>query len=564
MLLSTLRPAAIKVFVILALFFTAASYLLSIHYEPWYAVQQNLSAYYALLFLAALVLFFRRLQLTKMELSALLLLLLLYFSQYTMGITYYFGEMVVFSAYTLGFAFAVWLGRAIAQEPIFLKQFFVIFSFLILFIALASLYLALQQWLFANASIKRPYANFNQPNNFATFLGMGLAALLYLFEKRYFSKPSALLIALFILLGLALAQSRTTWLSFIVLLFFWLWKQRHLAYKPRLRTVHLLLLLVAFIGFLLLIPQINELLFGQTADLLARASSSSRLNMYQQFVLAIAHGPWYGYGLGQVVKAQIAISPLHMHYEITYYTHNLILDTLIWFGPVFGGAISVLAAIWIIKIYLKAISLEAFVACVACLFILLHSMLEYPYAYAFFLLPLGLYLGLAQSSFTAKSLLTIPKAVMVLTLLAGFTMTSWLAYEYALLKKDYNDLRIEAAHMSDDKADQQGPNILFLTQLADYNHLWRTQPESALTWMELERLRIAAYHNPFSPNFVIYIKALAWNGYIDETIEQLATLKLIRKPFFSRYLLHWLERNSTEHPEFHHVLKHFGEGANDG
>ncbi|NEU35520.1 hypothetical protein GN156_33230, partial [bacterium LRH843] len=57
----------------------------------------------------------------------------------------------------------------------------------------------------------RPYANFAQPNNCATFLCIGLMACLYLYEKKYIHRFCGVLLASFILFGITLTQSRTAW-----------------------------------------------------------------------------------------------------------------------------------------------------------------------------------------------------------------------------------------------------------------------------------------------------------------------------------------------------------------
>lgn len=91
--------------------------------------------------------------------------------------------------------------------------------------ALISVWLALYQWTLQPSNIwiadlppnARPFANLAQPNQLATLLSMGLAAVLFFYEKHTLHRISSSLLALLLLFGIALTQSRTPWLMAIFL-----------------------------------------------------------------------------------------------------------------------------------------------------------------------------------------------------------------------------------------------------------------------------------------------------------------------------------------------------------
>src|SRR5690606_18973188 len=65
---------------------------------------------------------------------------------------------------------------------------------------------------------QRPYANFAQPNNMATFLVMALMSGLYLYEKKKIQTKWLFACAAVIVMGVALSQSRTAWVAAILIM----------------------------------------------------------------------------------------------------------------------------------------------------------------------------------------------------------------------------------------------------------------------------------------------------------------------------------------------------------
>jgi len=130
--------------------------------------------------------------------------------------------------------------------------------------ALISVWLALYQWTLQPSNIwiadlppnARPFANLAQPNQLATLLSMGLAAVLFFYEKHALHRISSSLLALLLLFGIALTQSRTPWLMAIFFVVLWLWKFNAAARRlPRSWAVAWVLI---FISFILVLPYLAE------------------------------------------------------------------------------------------------------------------------------------------------------------------------------------------------------------------------------------------------------------------------------------------------------------------
>lgn len=99
------------------------------------------------------------------------------------------------------------------------------------------------QWLGFESSVygimqlkgNRPYANFGQPNNLATFLIIGLMGALFLYEKHKASLWLLIPSSLSILFAICLTQSRTSLLVCIFICIYWMIKQYK--NKPRLNLL---------------------------------------------------------------------------------------------------------------------------------------------------------------------------------------------------------------------------------------------------------------------------------------------------------------------------------------
>lgn len=545
--------------------FAALAWLLPNHYQPWLGAYQNACAFLSLVLFLVYLQRSSPLLVHSKQFIAVAVLFLIIELQVAFGVVAYWGEAVIFCLYLFGFTGAVVAGQTLVSNTVLMNKLLFGFAVLISIVAVISSWLAIRQWLMLNGSIwvadmppgGRPFANFGQPNSLATFLGMGLVSLLYLYERHYLQRLSASFLALLFIVGLALAQSRTTWISAVVIMLFWAWKTRSLSFSPRLNLRYLLLWLAVFVVILMIMPLINQWLLLSAPDLIQRAGSATRLNMYQQFMLAIWHGPWFGYGIGQVAEAQLAITPLHAHHEMTFYTHNIVLDTLIWFGPIIGALITFAAAAWVVGLAISARSKESICALIAACFILIHSLLEYPHAYAFFLLPLGFFLGIAQGHASLKNAITIPKKLTLSILCSGFILGSWVCYEYIIIENDFRLMRFETAGIGTLRAEIITPDVYVLNQLREYTRLARTKNHNQMSIKELESMRIAAHHYPFSDSLMHYTKALALNGYTNEAIDELALIKAMHKKHYFVSMLYWLDANTDAYPSFQTIINHF-------
>lgn len=237
----------------------------------------------------------------------------------------------------------------------------------------------------------RPSANIGQPNNLATLLFMSFFSLLYLYYNKIINIYFFLILDIFFVLGIALTQSRTSWVVFFVLLVLSFIRRDLKLFKV------IYINAIIFLFFLLVLPYKNILFKGGGVTLFERAGSdSSRLDIWKQIYLAIIDKPTLGYGWNQTSIAQTKTSlkyPLNVWLE---YSHNFFLDLFVWVGIPFGLIIIFLIVRWFFSTFNKIKHTNELIIFFAIISFFVHCMFEFPFAYAYFLVPIGLFIGVVH------------------------------------------------------------------------------------------------------------------------------------------------------------------------
>jgi O-antigen ligase len=327
--------------------------------------------------------------------------------QYAAGLIDFHDDAFLATAYLLLLALAFEVGAAIgnhhdggASDRVAGLDLMAVFWWAIITVALGSAVIAFRQWLGVAASDfeihvfkSRPYANLGQPNHLGTLLLLGACAALYLQQRarrRALAGWTALPAALFLLAGTALTLSRTAWLFIGVAFAYlhWRMKRGELRLPMWLPTA----LVVFFVACVLVAEPAAHWLGLSSLSLAHRATQGGRLQIWSGMLSAVWHEPWYGYGWLQTVKAQWA-SPESIYHGWLAFSHNLCLDLLLWMGPWLGLLVIVTAAWWLWRHFSRASGTEEAIGWLAFAALLNHSLLEYPYAYLYFVLVAGLLLG---------------------------------------------------------------------------------------------------------------------------------------------------------------------------
>src|SRR5690606_18021140 len=203
---------------LIAAILISLAWLIPVHYRPWVTYTGELYAFFALFSLAAICLK-EKVGMPKITLP-LLLLACVPLLQLLMGQVFFFNTAMMGFIFIFSFWLASVLGYEFSKGQDQREQTFTYLSYVFSVSGVVTGLIALCQWSNLDAILPgmvnisgttRPFANFAQPNNMATFLVMALMSCLYLYEKKKIQSKWLFTCAAVIVMGVALSQSRTAW-----------------------------------------------------------------------------------------------------------------------------------------------------------------------------------------------------------------------------------------------------------------------------------------------------------------------------------------------------------------
>ena len=247
----------------------------------------------------------------------------------------------------------------------------------------------------------RAVANLRQPNHLATLLVWSGAAVVWLGARGRWPRGLAAAALVLLIGGVVLTASRTGMIG-VALLTLWAVLDRRL---PRVLRVTLLfspLIFALWWGGMWLGSHLDhEVAFAAEARLNDGSDiSSSRFKIWANVLSLIAAHPWAGVGYGQFNLAWTLSAFPARPVAFFDHTHNLVLQWAVEFGlPLTALLLSLgLWALWhVLRPRPPARPAQDSLAGAVIVMVLMvgvHSLLEYPLWYAYFLLPAAFALGL--------------------------------------------------------------------------------------------------------------------------------------------------------------------------
>jgi O-antigen ligase len=509
----------------------AVAWLLPNHYFPWSSFHQEaLAALGGVILLAGAALAYPRVRWPRLAILFLLASTVPCI-QYAAAMIAFRSDAMMAALYLVGVALAIVVGANVAMDrPAALLDS--LFGAL-LFAGIVSTGLALCQWLGLTglgvyiADVppgSRPFANVGQPNHLATLLVWSVLALLLWFEQRRISLVGLLLGCGWLLIGLALTQSRTAWLV-AVLLPLWAFVMRR---RVLLRSQWPWLALGGIVmGALVLVAEpVSKALLLQGGSLEGRLQAGTRLTHWLTLGDALLQAPWFGYGWNQIAVAQQATALRHSaSQEVIEHSHNIILDLLLWNGIPIGGLLVIALAFWLWRAGRHCRTPQQWVVLAAIGSVFVHALLEYPLEYAYMLLPAGLLIGFADQSASTSSgaraasrwTLAVPGALLA-------TLGCLVGMEYARAEQGVRDMRFVLAGYGDRIEDIKDLELPLLDGLREYHRYARTLATAGMQTQQLEWMRKVAQRFPYPPSLLRYAVALGLNGHPQGARDVLALL----------------------------------------
>ncbi len=466
-------------------------------------------------------------------------------AHYFAGQSFYAGDAFISSFYLVGLAAAISVGFTFSQHrPTQNSGTWLIPAKVLLIASVASALLAILQWLAMTDSIStfvattdlgdRAMANLGQPNQLGTLLLMGLGALVLMFELFKINSFVVIVGVLVLTWGVVLTESRTAILSasgMAIFLVFKIYTLRASSTPLRLRVHHVFLWSCVFVSALQALPFINAALLLDSERSVGLLDSNGRVSIWMQTIYAIAEAPLFGYGWNQTPVAQ-AIGALRYQGDLAFSNaHNLVLDLMAWVGVPLALVITAGLAYWLVTRAKAAKSTGAVYAMAMLTPVLVHSALEFPFAYAYFLLTAGLLIGIVESDYTTKAPFSISRGAGLTGLVVFTLIGAYSAYEYLLIEEDYRVARFENLKVGRTEVGYVAPPILVHTQMAALLAALRQPADRGMDKMQLERLRQVSLRFGMRPLVFRYAVALGLN---DEPVASAKQMRVFRGMFGER------------------------------
>lgn len=542
------------------------SWLLPNHYLPWYAFHSDAMAFAALLawMLSMVVIGTKSIEVPRLFLIVISATAIPWI-QFLGGLLGFAGEAWLASLYLAGFAGSIYVGFHWARQP---KGDDILLQTVIAAVLVAGLIstgLCLFQWLLLEdwlgifivniGSTGRPFANLAQPNLLATLLVMSVVALAWTYESRRIGNLGLACGAIFLTMGLSFTQSRAGYLSALAVCLWWCLK--HPAVEaPRLNRWWPVAWVLVLAMFAFILPKLSiafDLAGHRPVPLL---DNNGRWLMWKQIVSGILESPWAGYGWDHTPAAQMAGAVQYPGFLATGYAHNIGLDAMAWLGIPLGAGICALGAFWLVSRLRNAAGKLPVLSFALALPVFVHSLFEFPFAYAFFLLPVGIMIGVIEAFHPNMAAAKISRR-WILALSVGLGALGFqIAREYLPAEDDFRFLRFEALRMGNTPQAHVRPEFLILSQIEALLDVGRLKPMPGMSPEQIERVRYVAVKYSWAPPSLLYAAVLEANGLHAQAAHQMRIIHgMYGKNYYSGAVSRieelrgeWTDRASSTRP----------------
>lgn len=456
--------------------------------------------------------------------------------QFKFKLINFFSDAILPFLYISGLLISFLLGLNAGKRKInFYSKWLAIIILLSSFIITSMVY---HEWI--NGKI-RPGSFFGQANHLSTFLYFGITAVFYFYEKNLANNKILFITFFILILGLAMASSRMALLACIVLAIYLIWKKNKLNLKISNKLIIICTLTNILCWFLLPLLRKNFLLINQNTDLmegssrLTESAEDIRFTLWEKVFNALIEQRFLtGFGWNQISHVQeYALIPLSN--QVVSSSHNLFLDLFLWNGVILGALISTSLILYTKKRMPSVNSKEEVFLILFIIPFFLHCLLEYPYSYSYFLLPIGFVFGLLEAKQNSRPTFNINKNLLFFYLLL-------LSIIFFQVIKDY--INFKELSMPEKINRENFKEIQLLDELKNRNLFNDFIPQKNLSEKDLEIYRKAMLKYMDGKAVFLYAITLGLNNKIIESANMLRLAQKLEDEnnLFMYQWDHWLEQ----------------------
>lgn len=291
------------------------------------------------------------------------------------------------------------------------------------------------------------FGNVGQANHYADLIYLGLASLAFLFGRNWLKWWAALPLAFWLALAAAASASRGTLLYMVAFLVLGVISFRRGETQVRRAGLALVVIFVCSVLAQVLVT------YGHILDALAvttaldragdAGSNGQRLFNWRAACQAIAHHPWIGQGPATFYKASIDAmftTPPAGFPKFAEHAHNLPLNMAAELGLPLTIVMMSGLAWWYLRKFFAICSVPQLWA-LACVSVVgLHSMVEYPLWYTYFLVPVGLCMGVADAGDPRLSPWRVARSAGVVAAVVALGVVIWTLHDWNYVRAAYDTL----------------------------------------------------------------------------------------------------------------------------
>ncbi|WP_295750657.1 O-antigen ligase family protein [Undibacterium sp.] len=384
----------------------------------------------------------------------------------------------------------------------------------------------------------RPFANVAQPNQLALLFCLALGSLWYLYQTMRLPAKISILLALCLLWGLVLTQSRIGWL--IIPLFALLAGLAKVGELSINRTV-LGGLLLLYIALVLGLPQLGQWLGFSSASVAAHVGGrSERWVLIQQAWQMAASHPWLGVGWFGFGAEQVRIAADFSSTTYAEHSHNLLLN----FAAELGWPATILIFsglswwLWQCCIKVKA-SMPVRFAIFCLIAVGVHSMVEFPLWYAYVLMPVGLLMGMLHQLRWPAAGRVLPRAAIVLPSVAALLAMVLLTVDYQRVVNGFNILRTGKTYTGADKRALTRPQFTLFGEYFLYFDVMGVTAHEGMSAAEIAAVEHMSRRFGFVHILNKLAEVYALNGQPQKAERTMLTLQRLHPYSYPEYFDYW-------------------------
>ncbi|MFZ5523521.1 MAG: Wzy polymerase domain-containing protein [Pseudomonadota bacterium] len=389
-------------------------------------------------------------------------------AQWGLGKVVYFDQALLYILYLLFAALLMLLGARLRDCLGIAKMAMVLAIFLLIGAELSALIGVLQHyrwhtpldWVVVRKISSSVYGNIAQPNHFANYIALGMISLGLLFQLQKLRAVQVALLAMPLLFVMTLSGSRSSWLYLLMMAgLAWWWARNDARQRPLLRYSLLLIAGFAIMHLVVQLPFVTgtessvntmQRLFGDNA------SGGIRLFLWREASLMFTQSPWLGVGFGQFAWQHFQLLPsLQPSGIVGLYNnaHNLIFQIAAEAGIAGLLVLFVSLGVWLLGLRRATLDEAHWWGYAALGVLAIHSLLEYPLWYTYFVAIAAILLGALDETSYRLELRNVGRMSVAAMLLLGLI-------SLVQLKSGYRDLEQVQAIKSESSIDSNTARLL--------------------------------------------------------------------------------------------------------